>query len=137
MRCGREILHNPVIDTLALSRYLFPKARAHRLGDLCRNFEVTYDEEGAHRADYDAGVLNEVWQPMIVLLNKEHPGITHEDLGSLQVTPEHVVHFRPVHVCALAKDKEGLKELYKLVSLSHVEYFSDIHHVPIVPKSAI
>ena len=137
MRCGREILHNPVIDTLALSRYLFPKARAHRLGDLCRNFEVNYDEEGAHRADYDAGVLNEVWQPMIVLLNKEKPGITHEDLGNLEITPEHVVHFRPTHVCALAKDKEGLKELYKLVSLSHVDYFSDIHHVPIVPKSAV
>ena len=137
MRCGREILHNPVIDTLALSRYLFPKARAHRLGDLCRNFEVNYDEEGAHRADYDAGVLNEVWQPMIVLLNKEKPGITHADLGNLPVTPENVVHFRPVHVCALAKDKEGLKELYKLISLSHVDYFSDIHHVPIVPKSAL
>ena len=137
MRCGREILHNPVIDTLALSRYLFPQARAHRLGDLCRNFEVNYDESGAHRADYDAGVLNEVWQPMIVLLNKEKPGITHADLANLQITPEHVSHFRPYHVCALAKDKEGLKQLYKLVSLSHIDYFSDVQKIPIVPKSAI
>ena len=137
MRCGREILHNPVIDTLALSRYLFPKSRSHTLGSLCKNFDVNYDESGAHRADYDASVLNDVWQPMIVLLNKEKPGITHEDLGKLEITPEHISHFRPYHVCALAKDKEGLKELYKLVSLSHIEYYSEVHKIPIVPKSAI
>ena len=129
-RCGRPLLTNPVIDTLALSRYLFPKARAHRLGDLCRNFEVNYDEEGAHRADYDAGVLNEVWQPMIVLLNKEKPGITHEDLGHLECTPEQMRHFRPVHVCALAKDREGLKQLYKLVSMSHIDYLADVPKIP-------
>ena len=138
MRCGREILHNPVIDTLALSRYLFPNARGHRLGDLCRNFEVNYDEEGAHRADYDAGVLNEVWQPMIVLFNKEQPGITHEDLGKLQVNAENIKHFRPTHVVALAKDKEGLKQLYKLVSLSHIEYLSDVApKVPRVPRGKL
>ena len=70
--CGRPLLTNPVIDTLALAWYLFPKQRAHNLGALCRNFEVDYDPEVAHRADYDAAVLNEAWQPMIVLLNKEH-----------------------------------------------------------------
>lgn len=130
MRCGLPKLDNPVIDTLALSRYLFPKARAHRLGDLCRNFEVNYDEEGAHRADYDAGVLNEVWQPMIVLLNKEKPGITHEDLDKLECTSEHMRHFRPVHVVALAKDKEGLKQLYKLVSKSHIDYLAEVPKIP-------
>ena len=129
-RCGREPLKNGVIDTLALSRYLFPKARGHRLGDLCRNYEVNYDEEGAHRADYDAGVLNEVWQPMIVMLNKEKPGITHADLADLVVTPEHLTHFRPVHVTALAKDKEGLKQLYKLVSKSHIDYLADVPKIP-------
>ena len=123
-RCGRPLLTNPVIDTLALSRYLFPESRGHTLGTLCRNFEVNYDEEGAHRADYDAGVLNEVWQPMIVLLNKQKPGITHEDLGNLQVSPELLKHLRPTHVCAIAKDKEGLKQLYKLVSMSHIDYLA-------------
>ncbi len=127
---GREQLTNPVIDTLALAWYLFPKARNHRLGDLCRAFDVFYDVETAHRADYDAEVLNEVWQPMIVLLNKEHPNITHEELAKLEVTQEHLTNFIPVHVCALAKDKAGLKELFKLVSLSHVEYLAGVPKVP-------
>ena len=134
MRCNRPLLTNPVIDTLALSRYLFPTARGHTLGSLCRNFEVNYDEEGAHRADYDAGVLNEVWQPMIVMLNKEKPGITHEDLGNLSVSTELLMHLRPVHAVALAKDKEGLKQLYKLVSMSHIEYLAG---VPKIPKREI
>ena len=133
-RCGRPLLTNPVIDTLALSRYLFPKNRGHSLGNLCRNFEVNYDEEGAHRADYDASVLNEVWQPMIVMLNKEHPGITHEDLGKLEVSNDLLEHLRPVHTVALAKDKVGLKQLYKLVSMSHIQYLAG---VPKIPKQEI
>ncbi len=136
-RCGREILHNPVIDTLALSRYLFPQSRSHTLGSLCRNLEVVYDEEGAHRADYDAGVLNDVWQPMIVMLNAEKPGITHEDLGNLVFDAERISHFRPYHATALAKNKAGLKELYKLVSESHIDYYSDAQKIPLVPKSHI
>ena len=134
-RNGFELLKNPVIDTLALSRYLFPKSRAHNLGSLCRNFEVNYDEEGAHRADYDAGVLNEVWQPMIVMLNKEKPNMTHADLGELQLTVEHLTHLRPVHVTAIAKDKEGLKELYKLVSMSHLDYLAG--DLPKIPRREI
>ena len=135
IRCGRPILTNPVIDTLALSRYLFPKARAHRLGDLCRNLEVNYDEETAHRADYDASVLNDVWQPMIVLLNKQKPGITHEDLGKLEVSQELLTHLRPTHVCAIAKDKEGLKQLYKLVSMAHIDYLAT--DAPKIPRREI
>ena len=130
LRCGRPLLTNPVIDTLALSRYLFPQSRGHTLGNLCRNLEVNYDPEVAHRADYDASVLNEVWQPMISLLNKERPGITHEQLNELKATAENYKHFRPTHVTAIAKDKEGLKQLYKLVSLSHVEYWAEVPRIP-------
>ena len=129
-RCGRPPLTNPVIDTLALSRYLFPKSRGHRLGDLCRNFDVNYDESGAHRADYDAGVLNEVWQPMIVILNREKPGITHTDLANLKINNETTRLLRPTHVCAIAKDHEGLKDLYKLISMSHIDYLADVPKIP-------
>ena len=130
MRMGKPQLTNPVVDTLALSRYLFPEASRHSLGSLCRNMEVVYDEDSAHRADYDATVLNDVWQPMIVRLTKEHPNMTHADLGKL-VTPKEVLkHIKPVHVTVLAKNKAGLKDLYKLVSLAHVEYLAKQPNVP-------
>lgn len=129
-RLGLPFLDNPIVDTLALSRYLFPTARRHSLGALCKNMDVFYDEDAAHRADYDANVLNDVWQPMIVQLTKNNLKMTHADLEKL-VTPKEVLqHIRPVHVTVLAKDKVGLKDLYKLVSLAHVEYLAGIPKIP-------
>ena len=127
---GYPILTNPVIDTLALSRYLFPESRSHRLGALCRNMEVTYDEDSAHRADYDANVLNTVWQPMLASLTKNNLKMTHAELGELETPKALLKHIRPDHITVLVKNKEGLKDLYKLISLGHVEYFADVPKVP-------
>ena len=120
MREGMPIMNNAVIDTLPLSRYLFPESRSHTLGSLCRNMEVEYKEDEAHRADYDAKVLNDVWQPMLVLLTKKNHHLTHAELEKLETPKALLKHIRPTHVIALAKNKEGLKALYKLVSYSHI-----------------
>ena len=129
-RNDMPLLTNPLIDTLSLSRYLFPDQKHHALGNLCRRFEVAYSKDDAHRADYDASVLNEAWQAMIVLLEKEHKGITHEDLGSLESSKELLKHIRPYHVVALAKNMQGIIALNKLVSLSHIDYLADVPKVP-------
>ncbi|MCR5185243.1 MAG: PolC-type DNA polymerase III, partial [Bacilli bacterium] len=129
-RMGKPILTNPVIDTLALSRYLFPEANRHSLGSLCRNMDVNYDEDSAHRADYDASVLNDVWQPMIVRLTKDNHDLTHADLAKLVTPPEVLKHIKPYHVTVLVKNREGLKDLYKIVSLSHIEYLARVPKVP-------
>ncbi len=127
---GMPLLNNPVVDTLALSRYLFPESRRHSLGSLCRNLEVRYDEDSAHRADYDAYVLNEVWQPMIVKLTKDNPLLTHADLEKL-VTPKALLkHIKPHHIIALAKNKKGLRDLYKLVSISNIDYLAEVPKIP-------
>ena len=129
-RCGMPELKNPVIDTLALSRYLFPESKFHSLGSVCRNLEIEYDEDDAHRADYDAKVLNDAWQPMIVRLTKSNMKLTHADLTKL-VTPNALLkHIRPKHIVAIAKDKVGLKDLFKLVSYAHTEYLADVPKIP-------
>lgn len=43
-------------------------------------------------------------------------------------------HARPFHVTILAATQAGLKNLYKLVSLSNVEYFA---RVPRIPRSVL
>ena len=135
-RNGMPLLTNPVIDTLALSRYLFPESRNHRLGSLCRNIDVDYDEDSAHRADYDASVLNDVWQPMIVKLTKDNHNLTHADLAKLQTPKTLLKHIRPNHLIAFAKDYQGLKDLYKLVSLSNIEYMA-ANSLPKIPRHEI
>lgn len=127
---GRKPLNNPVIDTLPLSRYLFPESGSHNLGALARNFEVIYDRSQAHRADYDAQVLNEVWQAMLVKLTLDNQNLRHLDLSSLKIDNVIYKHLMPYHVIALAKNQQGIKDLYELISLSHIDYLAEVPKIP-------
>ncbi len=125
-RAGLPPIENPVVDTLALSHYLFPNAKFHNLGALSRNLKLdVYDVNKAHRADFDAEVLNNAWQSIIPILSRDDQDITHADLSELKITDNGVYrHIKPVHVVALAKDQAGLKDLYRLVSLAHTRYLA-------------
>lgn len=126
---GGKKITNPVIDTLSLSRYMFPDNKSHTLGTLCRQFEVNYDENVAHRADYDARVLNDAWQAMLAILTKDNLHIKHEELAHL--TNERMLkNLRPSHVIVFAKNAQGLKDLFKLVSLSCIDYFAGGTRIP-------
>lgn len=134
-KMGREPFVKPAIDTLSLSRYLFPDASGHRLGNLSRNLGMDiYDDDDAHRADYDAKVLNEVWLAMLHRLTKDNQNLLHSDLAKLKTTNAMLKHMKPSHVVALAKNEAGIKDLFELVSLSHIDYLAD---VPKIPKREI
>lgn len=121
VRLGREPLSNPVIDTLDLDRSLHKERRAHRLGNVARYYGIKYDEDGAHRADYDANVLVEVFLHML----NEMPDIhTLEDLSKMY-DENCFTKVRAKHVTVLARNAQGLKELFELVSLSHVKYLAE------------
>lgn len=47
-------LKNIVIDTLGLSRYLESNERYHNLATLVKRYEIPWDEDKHHRADYDS-----------------------------------------------------------------------------------
>ena len=120
---------NPVIDTLALSWYLFPDAKSHSLGGISRQYKIKYDEDAAHRANYDADVLYQVWEAMLTKLIENNSLLTHRDLTKLK--DERIVkNARPHHAIILAKNQQGLKDLFKLVSYSHIECFSSVPRVP-------
>ena len=130
LRLGRPPINNPVIDTLPLSFFMFPDSRAHNLGALARNLQVSYDEVTAHRADYDAEVLNAVWQAMMVVLTRDNPSLRHMDLSKLVAKQTVYKHLRPMHVVALAKNQAGLKDLFKLISFSHIDYMAEVPKIP-------
>lgn len=133
-RNGFGRLNVPAIDTLGLSKYLFPEAAYHNLGSLCKRYEVEYDTESAHRADYDAEVLANCWLSMRTTFLKNNPNIKHKDLYQLKIDKAAYKRMRSFHATVLCKNRAGLKDLYKIVSFAHVDYMGG--H-PFVPKSVL
>lgn len=128
---GREPLVVPAIDTLSLSHYLFPEASVHRLGSLSRNLGImSYNEEEAHRADFDARILNEVWLAMLNRLTKDNINLKHSDLAKIKSTNSMLKHMRASHITCLVKNQEGLHDLNELISESHIDYLADVPKIP-------
>lgn len=117
---GRKPLDNPVIDTLDLSYSLHADRKAHRLGNVARIYNIKYDEEVAHRADYDAQVLSDVYLNM---LNDLKEVKTLHDLSTFY-SEACFSKVRPKHIIVYAKNKAGLKSLFELITLSHTKHLA-------------
>ena len=130
-KTGREEMSNPVIDTLPLAQAILDLKR-YKLGAVCRHYGVAYDGEGAHRADYDAEVLSQV---LCHIMNEMSEDATLDTLQDNQ--KEHSLRkVKPSHMTVYAKNKEGLKELFELITLSHTTYLAYNNSVgePKIPR---
>lgn len=67
-KAGRPMLTNPVIDTLQMSREVFPDVRSHRLEAICRI--LGHEAQGFHRALDDASHLAAVFPRLVELFNQ-------------------------------------------------------------------
>ncbi|WP_028124209.1 PolC-type DNA polymerase III [Mesoplasma melaleucae] len=126
-RLGYGELKNTVIDTLTLSRLVRPDLKSHRLGAVCKKLGILYDEHVAHRGDYDAEVLNDLFFKIIAELKLTTPIVYDHDFINLEPADDkentNLLRSRGLHVNVLAKNQQGLKDLFKLVSISHTENF--------------
>ena len=141
-RNGYGELKSPAIDTLKLAWYLFPEKRRFSLGSLCKYYGVSYethDEEdseeeilgesgdenkhAAHRADYDAKVLSEVWLNMRDTICKQNQNLNLLDLTKLEMSQAFLKNYRDSnHVIALVKNDDGVKQLYQIISDAHINH---------------
>lgn len=117
---------NPVIDTLELARFLFPEMRNHRLNTLCKKFDINLTQH--HRAIYDAEATGYLlWKLVKDALERE---ITNHNQLNENMGQTGFQRTRPSHTIILAKNDVGLKNLFKLVSLSHIDYFYRTARIP-------
>lgn len=119
-----EEFPNPVLDTLILGRSLMPHMRAHSLAALTKELQVELVSH--HRADSDAKTAAMV---MTKLLERAEGVETVEDLNNL-TAGMNVEQLRPYHVSCLVKQQPGMKNLYKLITKSHIEYYNRTPRVP-------
>lgn len=119
-RMNRPSIMNPIIDTLTLARTLLT-IKTYRLGSICRYYKVTYDDDVAHRADYDAEVLASVFTLMVyeIMADKKYNLM---DIAAMEIEQGYKVQF-PMHITLLAKNKMGLKNMFKVVSEANTIYY--------------
>ncbi|MBE6901526.1 MAG: PolC-type DNA polymerase III [Ruminococcaceae bacterium] len=116
------------IDTLALCRAALPHLKKHKLDMVAKEYKL--GNFNHHRAIDDAKMLALIYQRLIADAGK---GRTLEKLGDLNSILGNVdVKKLPTyHMILLVKNKAGLKNLYKLVSYSNLNYFYKKPRVPL------
>ena len=112
------------IDTLPLAKDLFPELKKYKLGKIADSLGIEVDV--AHRALADVETTVKVFNVMLKKL-KDEDAITVNDIDNIgkseETQKEEFKKQRPYHAIILAKNYVGLKNLYKLVSISNLEYF--------------
>jgi len=107
------------MDTLVIARELYPTFENHKLGTLAENLGVAL--EGAHRAINDTRATVQVMIKMLEDAKTRGIDITGYVYSSSIEDSRKLPYY---HIIILAKNYVGLKNLYRLISYSHVTYFN-------------
>lgn len=121
-------ISQPVIDTLEFARNLYPEYKRHGLGPLTKRFGVALDHH--HMANYDAEATGRLLFIFIKDVFDKH-GLTNlEQLNTDLVSEDSYKKSRVKHATLYVQNQTGLKNIFKLVSLSNVSYFEGVARIP-------
>ncbi|EHI70891.1 PolC-type DNA polymerase III [Streptococcus ictaluri] len=121
-------ISQPVIDTLEFARNLYPEFKRHGLGPLTKRFQVSLDHH--HMANYDAEATGRL---LFIFLKeaREKRGITNLlELNTKLVAEDSYKKARIKHATIYVQNQVGLKNMFKLVSLTNVKYFEGVPRLP-------
>nr|WP_297937649.1 PolC-type DNA polymerase III [uncultured Lachnoclostridium sp.] len=121
-----------VVDTVGIARLLLSHLSRFKLNVVAKELGISL--ENHHRAVDDAGATAEIFVKFIEML--EEKGVTTlEELEAMNVmTPEMIKKLPTYHAILLAKNDTGRINLYKMVSMSHIDYYQ---RRPRIPKSLL
>ena len=126
---GLPAFENTVVDTLALSRGLYNTLKKYTLDAVCRHLGISL--ENHHRAVDDAEACAGIFIQCVKEL-EEREVADLSGINELIRAGIDAKRLKAYHAIVLVKDLAGLRNLYELVSISHLQYF---FRTPRVPKS--
>ncbi len=122
---------NPYLDTVALSRYINSDISKHKLDVLAKYYKL--GEFDHHRAFDDTVMLARIFECMAKKLAAN--GIFNiVEMNTAMAENADPKKLKYYHAVILVKTKKGLKNLYKLVSKSYIDYF---YKQPRIPKTLL
>ncbi|MCI9156538.1 MAG: PHP domain-containing protein, partial [Lawsonibacter sp.] len=124
---------NPSVDSLILAQNLLPELGKYKLDIVAEHLRLPAFNH--HRASDDAATVAYMLPHFFQMLEE----LGYHSLSEINpymrtIRGKGRAKRRPKHLIVLAKNQTGLRNLYKLVSLSHLEHFK---RYPIMPKSLI
>ncbi|RFZ77461.1 PolC-type DNA polymerase III [Lacrimispora amygdalina] len=121
-----------VIDTVALSRLLLPSLNRYKLDTVAKALNISLANH--HRAVDDAGCTAEIFAAFVRML-RERGVETLDELNKLSTMSADMIKKLPTyHVIILASNDVGRVNLYRLISLSHIDFYA---RRPRIPKSVL
>lgn len=129
-RCGLPF-DNPFADTVPMARSLLPDLGNHKLDTVAKALKV--GDFNHHRAVDDAEVLSAIFLKLLDMLQSRCECSNVSDINSALAGGD-VKKQKYYHMIILVKNQVGLKNLYKLVTKAHIDYF---YRRPRYPKSEI
>ena len=122
---------NTYIDTVTMARSLLPDLNKATLDSVANYLKLKPFHH--HRAEDDAYVLVEIFLNLLERLQTDH-GVERVDQINGALAGGDPKKLRPYHMIILVKNQTGLKNLYRLISAGHLEYF---YRTPRTPKSLL
>lgn len=113
-------IKNPIIDTLTMSRLIFPHIKKYKLDVVAKYLNISLDNH--HRAIDDAACAGKILYKCFEII-KDKGASTISDINKLFAGKQDFKKMDTYHTILLVKNYEGLLNLYKLISISHLEYF--------------
>ncbi len=124
-----------VLDTMSMARMLHPDWPNHKLQTLTKRLDIPWDEEKHHRADYDAEGTALAFYKMAKTFYDQNISTTDDILANIDM--ESLVRFAyPFHATMIAQNREGLKNLFKIISIANTKYLYK-NEQPKIPRKEI
>lgn len=110
-----------VVDTVQVCRFLYPELKSVKLNLVAKYLGIKL--ESHHRAVDDAKATADILLECIKKIKEELEIETLLELNKVFLEKVDIKKLPTYHIIILAKNQEGIKSLYKLVSEAHIDNF--------------
>ena len=122
---------NTYIDTIPMCRSLLKDIKNYKLDTVAKYLKL--EDFHHHRACDDAAILAKIFLCLLQRMT-EDTGVKNVAEINTSLAGGDVKKIKSYHMIILAKNQVGLKNLYKLISKSHLEHF---YRNPRIPKTEL